>query len=362
MQPFIHKFDNKALTKRGSGFTLVQVLLVIGVIGLLSSILVGQFGRGRSSVRRVECDVHLKEIAMALDTFRQETGKMPESLAEFQQKGYIPVETLRCSSDPALSKRASDPAYTSYGDYYVIREPRDSGELPVVVCPFHEGDGSHGGQAFKGGYTSQFAARPATLAAGDISGVVTVERPGKGVLPLPTTSPLQLRGGDRIRTGAGEATIRFVDGSNANIESNTEMSVMQSYVNGRRGGPLYTLVRQFSGRVNYYVEPGNSFDVATPTATAGALGTRFTIELEPSPNVPSGQLETFLTVQEHTVALSTTERTINIERVENEPEETVAAHDPATRNRPRRERPRPGHGNGRGNGRGNGNGRNNNDD
>ncbi|MBW3636038.1 MAG: FecR domain-containing protein [Armatimonadetes bacterium] len=345
--------DNKAVLKRGSGFTLVQVLLVIAVLGLLASILVGQFGRGRASVRRVECDVHLKEIAMALDTFRQETGRMPATLAEFQQKRYIESDSLRCAADPNLAVRGQDPSYTSYGDFYVIREPRDSGEMPVVVCPFHEGDGSHGAQAFKGGYTNQYAARPATLAVGDFAGVVTVERPGKGVLALPTSSPLQLRGGDRIRTGAGEATIRFVDGSNANITANSEMSVMQSYRNGRRGGPLFTLVRQFSGRVNYYVKPGNNFDVATPTATAGALGTRFSVNLAASPNVPIGQLDSFLTVQEHTVAFTTLERTVNISAIPGELPVTVAANDPVLDNRPRRPR------NGRANGLGSTGGGNN---
>lgn len=338
MKLFVTQNTLPTPTRRRAGFTLVQMMIAIGILGLLSAIGIGQFGRGRASVSRVECDVHLKEIAMALDTFRQETGRMPVSLADFNAKGYVSAETLRCDADPKLATLGSNPSYSSYSDFYVIREPRDSGELPTIVCPFHEKDGAHGGQAFKGGYTAQFSTKPATLAVGDFSGVVTIERPGQGVLPLPTSGALSLRGGDHIKTGAGAATIHFVDGSTATITENSEMSVMQSYVNGRHGGPLFTLVRQFSGRVNYYVNPGSKFDVATPTATAGALGTRFTVNLAASPNVPVGQLESILTVQEHTVAFTTVERTIYVSAIEGQPPVTIAAHDPAFAASPRRPR------------------------
>jgi ferric-dicitrate binding protein FerR (iron transport regulator) len=95
------------------------------------------------------------------------------------------------------------------------------------------------------------------------------------------------------------------------------MSVMQSFTEGQRSGKLYTLVRQFKGKISYYVNPGNRFDVATPTATAGALGTRFSIELldNNNPNLVGSTpapLLTKLVVEEHVVALSSVERTIEI--------------------------------------------------
>ncbi len=321
-------------TRRRAGFTLLQILLVVGLLAALSAILVGQFGRGRGAARRVECDVHLKEISLAMETFRQETGKMPANLSEFREKGYVPLSTLRCPADPDLGTKGGDAAYTSYGDYYVIREPLDSPNLPVVVCPFHEKDGGHGAQSYKGGYSKQFASRPARLSPADVSGAVTITRPGDGVLELPTNEALELRGGDHIQTGAGAVTIRFTDGSTANIEANSDLTVMQSYVNEQRGGALYTLVRQVAGKINYYVEPGNNFDVATPTATAGALGTRFTIEMKPSINLAAGQMDANLKVQLHSVALTTTERTIEI----SDKEPAVSAHDPANKIKVRKPR------------------------
>ncbi|PQV63428.1 FecR family protein [Abditibacterium utsteinense] len=321
-------------SRRRNGFTLLQLLIVVGLLALLSAILIGQFGRGRASVRRVECDVHLKEISLAMETFRQETGHMPASLMELKDKGYVSLDTLRCPADPDLSAHSNDATYSSYSNYYVIREPQDSNNLPVAVCPFHEKEGAHGAQAFKGGYSKQFATRPASLASGFSSSVV-ITRPGDGVLKPSPSQRFELRGGDHIQANGGTATIQFTDGSTASLESGADLTVMQSYVNQQRGGALYTLVRQVAGKINYYVEPGNNFDVATPTATAGALGTKFTIEMKPSANVAATQLDTVLTVQLHAVALSTLDRTIEVSDTDQTP---VAAHDPANKNKPRKPR------------------------
>ncbi|HEX8550798.1 MAG TPA: FecR domain-containing protein [Abditibacteriaceae bacterium] len=318
------------------GFTLLQLVSVIGLIMILSAMLFGVLGRGRAAARRSQCDIHMKEIAMALDTFRQENNHMPAQLAELVSKKYVSAETLRCPSDPELKNHAGDLNYTSYGDGYLIREPRDSGELPITVCSNHEVDGYHGVQAYKGRYTEQFTARPAQLVAGNWQGSVTITRPGQGVLTNPTSAakPLELRGGDRVKVTAGYAKILFADSSSANITENSEMSILESYIEGQRSGPLYTLTRQFSGRIEYYVNPGSHFDVATPTATAGALGTKFTIELKPDTSLDQNTApDTVLSVQEHSVALSTIERTIEVAPVDG----AVNADEPASTSKKQRE-------------------------
>src|SRR5687767_7310900 len=56
--------------RKPAGFTLVQIMLVMGLLAILSAIFLGVLGRGRATARRAECDAHLKEIAMGLDTYR----------------------------------------------------------------------------------------------------------------------------------------------------------------------------------------------------------------------------------------------------------------------------------------------------
>lgn len=306
----------KRRADRRRGFTLLQIMVVVGLISLLAAILVGQFGRSRESVRRIECDTHLKEIVLAMDTYRQQTGHLPAKLMELTTNGYLPLDTMRCAADPVLAAKGSDPTYSSYAENYVLRDALDAGEMPIIVCAFHEKEGYHGAQGFKGGYTKTFAARPATLSV--TGGAVTVTRPGEGVLAIPASGQLEVRGGDRIKLGAGSATLAFADGSAANLGNNSEMSVLESYLEGQRSDSIFTLVRQFAGTISYSVVPGNKFDVATPTATAGALGTKFTVQIVAplagnSPGAtPSALPATLLTVTLHTVAFTCQGRTFEV--------------------------------------------------
>ncbi len=248
------------------GFTLFQLLAVMAIIGVLAATSLGAFGNSRLQAQRAQCDVNLKAITMALDAFRQEQGHFPQHLNELISKKYLTdAVMLRCPTDPRPNG--------SYDEYYLQRAARNNGELPILVCPLCVGEGLRGMQAFKGRYTKQFATRPAEFIA--VSSA-TVERPGKN--PISARSGMQLRGGDVIRTtGGGSAIVRFADGSTSTLGSDSEITLLQSFIAGNSHAPLYTLVRQKAGHVAYQVTHGSKFDVATPTATAGALGTAFEI-------------------------------------------------------------------------------------
>lgn len=247
------------------GFTLVQILIVLGIIGLLSAVLFPVFNRSRSTARRAQCDVKLKSISLALDAFRQENGRYPSDLNDLASKGYLhDAGALHCPADPRENG--------SYADYYVIRAPGDPGDLPVVTCPFHEDTGS-GAQAHLGRFTTQFATKPATLTSGN---GVQVQVPGKNALD--GYAGQELHGGDLITTGGmGNATVTFADGSIAELGANTGVTVLQSYLDGQHFSPLYTVLRQVRGVATYTVHHGSRFDVTTPAATAGARGTKFKV-------------------------------------------------------------------------------------
>ncbi|RYG75244.1 hypothetical protein EON80_01285 [bacterium] len=260
-------FSVHSLNSRRRGFTIVQLLVVLGVLGVLAALMFPTFSRARASADRQKCDVRLKSIALALDAFKQERGNYPVSLNELATDGYLKEpEALRCPSDPR--------DVGTYNDFYAVRAPGDSVEMPVVCCPFHEEYGLGGNQARLGRYTTQFATRPARLTG---SNGVQVLHPGDDQ-PTSGYEGMELRGGDQIITsGQGAAEVTFADTSVITLGQGSKVTVLQSFVDGQSAGRLYTIVRQLSGDATYTVNHGSRFDVATPAATAGARGTKFRI-------------------------------------------------------------------------------------
>lgn len=288
---------------RRSGFTLIQLVIVLAIISILAATLMTVFRDGRLAARRAQCDVNLKAITIALDAYRQENGRFPQTLHELVDRHYLQsMDMLRCPNDP-------NPNSDGYEPYYIIREPRDTGELPIVVCPFHENEG-YGAQAYKGTYTKQYTAVPAVLT---MANDTTVQRPGEDAEVA--RQDMELHGGDTIRTGAaGQAQLRFYDGSTTELTPGTEIKVLQSFIEGQaQNAPLFTLLRQVVGDSHYEIVTGNKFDIVTPTATAGALGTKFDVILDPNDCTQTTQVKWI----QGTVALTTLNQTIEVAKQTN---------------------------------------------
>jgi len=256
-----------AVAQKRRCFTTIQLAVTLGIMLVLAAIIFPVYNRARNEAYRVKCDTNLKVIAFALDTYKQENGYYPATLTDLVDKGFI--------TDPSVMHCPCDPRPNgTYADFYVLRSPQDDDELPVLVCPFHEEDTGHGGQARLGRFTTQFATRPAELtAANDVQIFHPDDENG-----VPGYAGMVLHGGDRITTGNfGRALVTFADGSDIAIQGNSDITVLQSFLDGEIGGVLYTLVHESSGDATYTVHHGSRFDVSTPAATAGARGTRFRV-------------------------------------------------------------------------------------
>src|SRR5262244_2464565 len=57
------------VTRRGNAFTLVELLVVIGVIALLISILLPTLGRAREAAMKTQCTSNLRQIHNALQLY-----------------------------------------------------------------------------------------------------------------------------------------------------------------------------------------------------------------------------------------------------------------------------------------------------
>ena len=86
-----------AIRNCSQGFTLVELLVVIGIIGILAGVLLASFGGSTESARAAQCLSNMRNLATAANTMAVETRN--------QRDAHYPLATTRISMDIKTSKR-----------------------------------------------------------------------------------------------------------------------------------------------------------------------------------------------------------------------------------------------------------------
>lgn len=75
------------MKKRASGFTLVEILVVLAIIAILAALLFPAFGRARESARQTTCQSNLKDIYFAVKQYYLDERRYPDSLLDLMGEG-----------------------------------------------------------------------------------------------------------------------------------------------------------------------------------------------------------------------------------------------------------------------------------
>jgi general secretion pathway protein G len=129
---------NRPYAIKQKGFTLIEMVVTVAIVGLLASIALPLAEVGVKRVKEHELRVALREIRTALDAYKQaaEEGRIAHAMNEsgYPESLQVLVEGIPDASSPDRAKRI----------YFLRRIPRD----PLFLDPTRPDDETWGKRSY----------------------------------------------------------------------------------------------------------------------------------------------------------------------------------------------------------------------
>lgn len=122
--------------KRTQGFSLVEVMLVVAIIGVLLVMLLPAVQVARESARRMSCQNNLRQIGLALHNFHSANGYFPVGLEEERQsERHFHQSTWMAKISPYLEEAADIEIHYDQESCICQNEAAVRVRIGVLQCP-----------------------------------------------------------------------------------------------------------------------------------------------------------------------------------------------------------------------------------
>lgn len=133
-----YTFDRRAALRGQSGFSLLEMLAVIVLIGIVAGIVVNQVGKNVDKGKWNAGKAQVQKLAMSVESYALDNGGPPERLEDLVSK---PSNAPNWKSGYAKESDLKSP----FGGPFGYKKPGEHGDFDIV---FYGKDGKAGGEEY----------------------------------------------------------------------------------------------------------------------------------------------------------------------------------------------------------------------
>ena len=115
------EFMNKKMRKNRKGFTLIELIVVIAILGILAAIAIPRFAGTMTTAKQRTHDANVRTIESAVGVYEAENGSLPDDIDALTASAkYLtenPDDPLTATVEPGYTYSPTNGVLPAKGDY-----------------------------------------------------------------------------------------------------------------------------------------------------------------------------------------------------------------------------------------------------